>query len=434
MDLNVCTLVGLRYHTFVLILHIHISHFHGHDMDMTLILIKLNLPFLLEEFPWRQWGCRQGWNGSEGHKGIGCIEILDWWSQWQIWYWLWCPQLNNQRSCPTWKLGWEFPWYRASWEKRRCRWCWLWCLCYRHSKSEWWMMSLHIKQLVLPKFGIKRKFAPHQRTCHTADFSQMCQENDAPHWRTCHTADIGQMWQKNMPLIGGLYQTADFDQMWSNNVALVTWLCLAVDFDQMWSKMCPSSEDFVSLQTSTKCGLKCAPCWRTLSHCGLWPNVAQTCAPWQRTLFCFGVQPNMDQQRTHCWKGWYKTNSPWASINMELNCHLWLHCHMISTLKGICTNEPQQKMMHFISITWQMTNDTDCTQPSPIQHCITMREGSFLIGFTWTSWRFLHAFAGLLVNATMIALFACWRLEQNGNEGAIPQQQIMHQKAKYVCL
>jgi hypothetical protein len=31
MDLNVCTLVGLRYHTFVLILRIHIRHFHGHD-------------------------------------------------------------------------------------------------------------------------------------------------------------------------------------------------------------------------------------------------------------------------------------------------------------------------------------------------------------------------------------------------------------------
>ncbi len=33
-------------------------------------------------------------------------------------------------------------------------------------------------------------------------------------------------------------------------------------------------------------------------------------------------------------------------------------------------------------------------------------------------WRFLHAYAGLLVNATMIALFAWWRLDQNGNGGA----------------
>ncbi len=33
-------------------------------------------------------------------------------------------------------------------------------------------------------------------------------------------------------------------------------------------------------------------------------------------------------------------------------------------------------------------------------------------------WRFLGAYAGLLVNATMIALFACQRLDQNGNGGA----------------
>ncbi len=30
-------------------------------------------------------------------------------------------------------------------------------------------------------------------------------------------------------------------------------------------------------------------------------------------------------------------------------------------------------------------------------------------------WSFLHAYTGLLVNATMIALFACWRLDQNSN-------------------
>ena len=33
-------------------------------------------------------------------------------------------------------------------------------------------------------------------------------------------------------------------------------------------------------------------------------------------------------------------------------------------------------------------------------------------------WRFLHAYAGLLVNAMMIALFPCWMLEQNGNDRA----------------
>jgi hypothetical protein len=32
--------------------------------------------------------------------------------------------------------------------------------------------------------------------------------------------------------------------------------------------------------------------------------------------------------------------------------------------------------------------------------------------------KILRVYAGLLVNATMIALFACRRLEQNGNGGA----------------
>jgi hypothetical protein len=33
-------------------------------------------------------------------------------------------------------------------------------------------------------------------------------------------------------------------------------------------------------------------------------------------------------------------------------------------------------------------------------------------------WRFLRAYAGLLVDATMRALYAFWRLDQNGNGGA----------------
>jgi hypothetical protein len=47
-----------------------------------------------------------------------------------------------------------------------------------------------------------------------------------------------------------------------------------------------------------------------------------------------------------------------------------------------------------------------------------MKEESILIVFTWTSLRFLRAYAGLLVNAKMIALFACRRLDQNSNGGA----------------
>jgi hypothetical protein len=60
-----------------------------------------------------------------------------------------------------------------------------------------------------------------------------------------------------------------------NMMPLVGGLCLAADFAQMWSKLCPSSKDFVTQRTSTKCGPKCAPCWRTLSHYGLQPNLVQ---------------------------------------------------------------------------------------------------------------------------------------------------------------
>jgi hypothetical protein len=49
----------------------------------------------------------------------------------------------------------------------------------------------------------------------------------------------------------------------------------AADFDQMWPKLCLSSEDFVTQQTLEKCSPNCAPCWRTLSCSGLQLNVVQ---------------------------------------------------------------------------------------------------------------------------------------------------------------
>jgi hypothetical protein len=61
----------------------------------------------------------------------------------------------------------------------------------------------------------------------------------------------------------------------ARNVPLIRGLCHAADFDQMWPKMCPSSEYFVTQWVLTKCGPKCAPHWRTLSHSRLQPNVAQ---------------------------------------------------------------------------------------------------------------------------------------------------------------
>ncbi len=72
----------------------------------------------------------------------------------------------------------------------------------------------------------------------------------APHWRTLSCCGIWPNVVQNVPLIRGL--------------------CHAADFNQMWSEMCPSSEQyFVTLWTLTKCGLICAPLWRTLSRCGL---------------------------------------------------------------------------------------------------------------------------------------------------------------------
>ncbi len=83
----------------------------------------------------------------------------------------------------------------------------------------------------------------------------MWQNNDAPCWRTLSCSGLQPNVVQIVPLIEGL--------------------CHAGEFDQMWPKFCPSLEDFVMQQTLTKCGLNCAPHWRTLSCSGLQPNVAQ---------------------------------------------------------------------------------------------------------------------------------------------------------------
>ncbi len=112
---------------------------------------------------------------------------------------------------------------------------------------------MHIDQRTLPKSSIIG-----EKMSHSGLWS-----NVARKWypwlangQSCPAADNGQMCQKAvMPLVRGL--------------------CLTTDFDQMWPKMCPSLENFITQQTWTKCGPKCAPHWRTLSCSGLWPNVAQ---------------------------------------------------------------------------------------------------------------------------------------------------------------
>jgi hypothetical protein len=127
--------------------------------------------------------------------------------------------------------------------------------------------------------------------------------------------------------------------------------------------LCPSLEDFVTQRTLTKCGPKCAPCWRTLSHCRLWFNVVWTYAPRWRTLSHSRLQPNVVQSCSPSTEGFFLLQSlttqstiyssskkartkqtdsnHWSKRNW--NCHLQLRCHVINTLRGIPTNKPWQR-------------------------------------------------------------------------------------------
>jgi hypothetical protein len=84
-------------------------------------------------------------------------------------------------------------------------------------------------------------------------------------------------------------------------------------------------------------------------------------------------------------------------------------------LRGIRANEPWQRndryrIHHGTNDKWRGSHTTITNAAS-----YSMREESILIVFTWTRWRVLSAYAGLLVDATMISLFGCWRLDQNSN-------------------
>jgi hypothetical protein len=198
----------------------------------------------------------------------------------------------------------------------------------------------HVTQRTSVKCG--RKMIPMISQCtkmsRSRQWPNVAKNNYAPRWRTLSHCGLWPNVAQNVPLVRGLCHAADFDQMWpklcplfedfvlqwtltkcgpkcaphqrslsrsglwpnvARNVPLIGGHCHAADFDQMWPKICPLLEDFVTQQTLTKCGPKCAPRRRTLSRSGLQPNVVQTCAFWQVTLFCYGVQPHMDQQCSH---------------------------------------------------------------------------------------------------------------------------------------
>jgi hypothetical protein len=90
----------------------------------------------------------------------------------------------------------------------------------------------------------------------------------------CRIADFNQMWPKMCPSLKDFVTQRTLTKC-GPKCAIVRGLCHAADFDQMWPEMCPSSEGFVMQRTLTKCGPKCDPRWRTLSCSGLQPNVAQ---------------------------------------------------------------------------------------------------------------------------------------------------------------
>jgi hypothetical protein len=78
----------------------------------------------------------------------------------------------------------------------------------------------------------------------------------APHWRTLSRSGLWPKWPKNEPLVGGLYHTTSFDQMWPTKLCpssedFITQRTLT----KCGPRMCPSLEDFVTLQNVTKCGL-----------------------------------------------------------------------------------------------------------------------------------------------------------------------------------
>ncbi len=172
--------------------------------------------------------------------------------------------------------------------------------------------------------------------------------------------------------------------------------------------MCPLAEDFVSLRTLNKCGPKWAPCWRTLSHCGLWPNVVRN-VPLVKGLYHAVDFNQMWSEHVPLNGGLYfamESNQIWIDniliveqagtkqtvserqSTWNWNHHLWLHCHMISTLEGSRTNKSWQK--NDASCIHHMTNDKWCRLHTAIINTASylMRVESILIGFTWTSWNF----------------------------------------------
>ena len=96
--------------------------------------------------------------------------------------------------------------------------------------------------------------------------------------KSSHNGQLANYRKRLSPLVGGLRWTLSRSRLQPNlvqNLPLIGGLCLAADFDQMWFKMCPSSEDFVTLWTFDQM-------WSEM-----YPSLEDFLTP--RTLFSYGL-------------------------------------------------------------------------------------------------------------------------------------------------
>ncbi len=81
----------------------------------------------------------------------------------------------------------------------------------------------------------------------------------------------------------------------AQNVPLIRGLCHAEDFNQLRPKMCPLLVDFVTQRTLVKCGPKCAPKSEDFVTQRTLTKCGPKCAPCWRTLSHSRLQPNVVQ-------------------------------------------------------------------------------------------------------------------------------------------
>ena len=84
--------------------------------------------------------------------------------------------------------------------------------------------------------------------CHTTDFDHTCPKYASRRKTLSHSGLQPNVVQKCAPHRRTLSRSG-FQPNVAQNAPFIGGLCHAAVFDQMWSEMCPSSEDFVTLQT-----------------------------------------------------------------------------------------------------------------------------------------------------------------------------------------